>query len=105
MPDECLGLICLGNVGYDCNVVLQSSKTVANRRDRFMSQENAAVLAPVPYFPLPIAVLFDAVPHGIIKIGVMQARLHDARVGTNEFFGAIASYATKRRIYRYDGSV
>ena len=62
----------------------------AHGRDRQRFDEAFAIFAPVHQFAIPVAVLMQAAPHGLVKMRQMRAAAKERWIAPDRFLGLVA---------------
>ncbi len=89
------GLFVFGDVGKGGNVVGDLVIRIANRGNAEPLRIDFPVFAPIPYFALPVAVLFQGMLQYAIKVDILAPRVKHCMGFANDFFRAIAGDAGK----------
>ena len=97
--DALLGAAALGDIGKHRHKVGQlSAGFIVYGRNGQKLRINLAVLVAVPDFTAPVAGFLDAFPHGLVKGGIVPARLEYARIAADDFTAFPAGNAAEGRI-------
>ena len=82
--------LALRDVGERADIMGDGTVIVADRADRQPFGIHLAILAPIPDFSGPGALLVDLCPHGPVKGVVVAPRFEDARSCPDGLFAAVA---------------
>ena len=100
MMNPGLVLLAFGDIGKDAGVVGRAAGLVTNRRDRQPLRINAAILAPVPDFALPLAACRQFIPHLAVERRILTPGVEHRRRLAENLRLAVSRYCDKSRVDR-----
>lgn len=103
MLELLLVLLDVGNVAGNSQVVADFTQVVPDFGNGKQRCVDLPGFGTVPQFSAPVPLVFDGLPHALIKIGALVSRLEEARIPAEYFIAAIAGVAGKSGIGIDDG--